>query len=237
MLWCAVCRMMYVYAILSSLALSSQPVCAWVGWHRCLTVYTYAHIVQTIAPHLLSLLLLLYILYNIYTLQLYTYQIWYLFTLYCVMWRGYVIHQLLYILHYAILCIYMLIPLWYMTMYITSHTILIYYNNYYYDNSNSYLFLFFIFIIVLLCMCVRVCVVLCYLSCVCMCALLCVLAYVHTCVSVCVYPASPSWTVLWWRGWCVDIGGIFREKIFTKFGKWVYHVKTDRKSIFDLGKR
>ena len=67
MLWCAMCRMVYVYATLSSLALSSQPVCAWVGWHRCLTVCTYAHIVQTIAPHLLSLLLLLYILYNIYT--------------------------------------------------------------------------------------------------------------------------------------------------------------------------
>lgn len=68
MLWCAMCRMVYVYATLSSLALSSQPVCAWVGWHRCLTVCTYAHIVQTIASHLLSLLLLLlYILYNIYT--------------------------------------------------------------------------------------------------------------------------------------------------------------------------
>ena len=62
------CRMVYVYATLSSLALSSQPVCAWIGWHRCLTVCTYAHIVQTIASHLLSLLLLLlYILYNIYT--------------------------------------------------------------------------------------------------------------------------------------------------------------------------
>ena len=36
--WC-------VYTTLSSLALSSQPVCAWVGWHRCLTVCTYAHIV------------------------------------------------------------------------------------------------------------------------------------------------------------------------------------------------
>ena len=101
--WC-------VYTTLSSLALSSQPVCAWVGWHRCLTVCTYVHTVQTIAPHLLSLLLLLYILYNIYILQIYTYQIWYLFTLYCVTWRGYVIHQLLYILHYAILCVYMLYP-------------------------------------------------------------------------------------------------------------------------------
>ena len=40
----------------------------WVSWHRYLTVCTYAHIVQTIASHLLSLLLLLllYILYNIY---------------------------------------------------------------------------------------------------------------------------------------------------------------------------
>ena len=57
-----------VYTMLSSLALSSQTVCAWIGWHRCLTVCTYAHIVQTIASHLLSLLLLLlYILYNIYT--------------------------------------------------------------------------------------------------------------------------------------------------------------------------
>ena len=43
-LWCAMCRMMYVYATLSSLALSSQPVCAWVGWHRCLTVYIHTHI-------------------------------------------------------------------------------------------------------------------------------------------------------------------------------------------------
>ena len=88
------------------------------------------------------------------------------------------------------------IPLWYMTMYITSHTILIYYNNYYYDNYNSYLF--FIFIIVLLYVCMRVyCAVLSLLCvCACMCALLCVLAYAHTCVSVCVYPASPSPTVL-----------------------------------------
>ena len=67
MLWCVMCRMMCVRDV-SSLALSSQPVCAWVGWHRCLTVCTYAHIVQTITSHLLSLLLLLlYILYNIYT--------------------------------------------------------------------------------------------------------------------------------------------------------------------------
>ena len=55
------------YAVLSC---SVQPACLCVvGWHRCLTVCTYAHIVQTIVSHLLSLLLLLllYILYNIYT--------------------------------------------------------------------------------------------------------------------------------------------------------------------------
>ena len=110
------------------------------------------------------------------------------------------------------------IPLWYMTMYITSYTILIYYNNYYYDNCNSYLFLF---LLLCWCMCVRVCVVLCCLSlvCLCVCALLRVLAYVHTCVSVCVYPASPSQTVLWWRGWCVDIGGYISGKNFYKIWK------------------
>ena len=65
-----------------------------------------------------------------------------MFTLYCVMWRGYVIHQLLFILHYAILCVYMLYPhcdIWLCT--ITSHTTLIYYTINYYDNSNCFLFL------------------------------------------------------------------------------------------------
>lgn len=102
---------------------------------------------------------------------------------------------------------------------ITSYTILIYYNNYYYDNCNSYLFYFLFlllcFVYVYACMC---CAVL-SLSLVCMCALLCVLAYAHTCVSVCVYPASPSQTVLWWRGWCVDIGGYISGKNFYKIWK------------------
>ena len=98
------------------------------------------------------------------------------------------------------------VPLWYMTMYITSHTILIYYNNYYYDNSNSYLFLF---LLLLLCCCVCVCVYVlcCVVSLVCMCALLRVLAYTHTCVSVCVYPrlTLPDRAVVkrlmcWYRG-------------------------------------
>ena len=92
------------YTVLSCFV---QPACLCVvGWHRCLTVYTYSHIMQTIAPHLLHYCYY-YTYYTIYILQLYTYQIRYLFTLYCVMWRGYVIHQLLYILHYAILCVYM----------------------------------------------------------------------------------------------------------------------------------
>ena len=105
------------------------------------------------------------------------------------------------------ICICMLYPLWYLTMYITSHTILIYYNNYYYDNYNSYLF--FIFIIVLLYVCAYACVYCAVLSLLCMCvyALLCVLAYAHTCVSVCVLPritlldcAAVKRLMRWYRG-------------------------------------
>ena len=174
-----------------------------------------------------------------YILQLYTYQIWYLFTLYCVMWRGYVIHQLLYILHYAILCIYMLIPLWYMTMYITSHTILIYYNNYYYDNYNSYLFFIFIIVLLYVCACMRVyCAVLSLsLSYVYVCSLVCPRICSYMCICVCLPRLTLLDCAVVKRLMCWYRGGIFREKIFTKFGKWVYHVKTDRKSIFDLGKR
>ena len=182
------CRMVYVYATLSSLALSSQPVCAWIGWHRCLTVCTYAHIMQTIAPHLLSLLLLLlYILYNIYTTTIHIPNMIFIYIILCHVKRLCYTPTLVYITLCYTMCIYALshYDIWLWT--IISHTILIYYNNYYYDNYNSYLF--FIFIIVLLYVCVRVCVciVLCYLSCVCMYALLCVLAYTHTCVSVCVF--------------------------------------------------
>ena len=79
----------------------------------------------------------------------------------------------------------------YMTMYITSHTILIYYNNYYYDNCNSYLFLF-----LLLCCCMCVCVyVLCCvvsLSCVCICVLSYVSSHMLIHVYLCVFtPAHP----------------------------------------------
>ena len=124
------------------------------------------------------------------------------------MWRGYVIHQLLYILHYAILCVYIYtIPLWYMTMYITSHTILIYYNNYYYDNYNSYLFFIFIIVLLYVCACMRVyCAVLCYLSCVYVCSLVCPRICSYMCICVCL----PRLTLLdcavvkrlmcWYRG-------------------------------------
>ena len=94
--------------------------------------------------------------------------------------------------------IYMPYPLWYMTMdYNLIHYINILYY-YYYNNYNSYLFFIFIIVLLYVYACMRV--LCCVVSLVCMCALLCVLAHAHTCVSVCVYPASPSWTVLWWRG-------------------------------------
>ena len=124
------------------------------------------------------------------------------------MWRGYVIHQLLYILHYAILYVYIChthYDIW--PWIITSYTILIYYNNYYYDNSNYYLFLFFI-IVLLLYVCVRICVVLCCLSllCVYVCPLVCPRICSYMCICVCL----PRLTLLdcavakrlmcWYRG-------------------------------------
>ena len=110
MLWCAMCRMMYVYTTLSSLALSSQPVCAWVGWHRCLTACTYAHIVQTIAPHLLSLLLLLYILYNIYTTTIDIPNMIFVYIILCHVKRLCYTPTLVYITLCYTMCIYMPYP-------------------------------------------------------------------------------------------------------------------------------
>ena len=118
MLWCAMCRMVYVYATLSSLALSSQPVCAWIGWHRCLTVCTYAHIVQTIASHLLSLLLLLlYILYNIYTTTIHIPNMIFVYIILCHVKRLCYTPTLVYITLCYTMYIYALSSLWYMTMY------------------------------------------------------------------------------------------------------------------------
>ena len=126
------CVAWYVYTTLSSLALFSQPVCAWVGWHRCLTVCTHTHTYSinysTALIIITIIIIIIHIIQYTYILQLYGYQIWYLFTLYCVMWRGYVIHQLLYILHYAILYVYVCpIPLWY--IYMTMYYNLTYYIN------------------------------------------------------------------------------------------------------------
>ena len=200
MLWCAMCRMVYVYATLSSLALSSQPVCVWVGWHRCLTVCTYAHIVQTIVSHLSSLsLLLLYILYNIYTTTIHNtkYDICLHYTVSCEEAMLYTNSCIYYTMpYYMYICdthcdIWLWIIILYTTLIYYTITIII-----------TIILIYFLFLLLCCCMCVRVCVcvVLCCLSCVCMCALLCILAYAHTCVSVCVYPGSPSQTVLWWRG-------------------------------------
>ena len=94
---------------LSSLALSSQPVCAWVGWHRCLTVCTYAHIVQTIASHLLSLLLLLlYILYNIYTTTIHIPNMIFVYIIRCHVKRLCYIPALVYMTLWYTTCIYTL---------------------------------------------------------------------------------------------------------------------------------
>ena len=186
MLWCAMCRMVYVYATLSSLALSSQPVCAWIGWHRCLTVCTYAHIVQTIVSHLLSLLLLLlYILYNIYTTTIHIPNIIFVYIILCHVKRLCYIPTLVYTPLYYTTCMGMLYPLWYMTMdYNLIHYINILYY-YYYNNHNSYLFLFFIFIIVLLYvrMCMRVCCAV--LSLVSVCSLVCPRICSYMCICVC----------------------------------------------------
>lgn len=121
---------------------------------------------------------------------------------------------------------------------ITSYTILIYYNNYYYDNCNSYLF-YFLFFIIMFCICVCVYVLCCIVSL--LCVYVCSLVYPRICSYMCICVCLPRITLpdraVVKRLMCWYRGGIFREKIFTKFGKWVYHVKTDRKSIFDLRKR
>ena len=142
-------------------------------------------------------------------------------------------------LYYVYIC--SIPPLWYMTMYynLTYYINILYY--YYYNNHNSYLFLFFIFIIMLLYVCVCVCVyVLCCvvsLLCVYVCSLVCPRICSYMCICVCLPRITLPDRAVAKRLMCWYRGGIFREKIFTKFGKWVYQVKTDRKSIFDLGKR
>ena len=117
------------------------------------------------------------------------------------------IPTLVYITLCYTMCIYS-ISLWYMTIYITSHTILIYYNNYYYDNYNSYLFFIFIIVLLYVCACMRVyCAVLSLsLLCVYVCSLVCPRICSYMCI--CVY--LPRLTLLdcavvkrlmcWYRG-------------------------------------
>ena len=192
MLWCAMCRMVYVCATLSSLALSSQPVCAWIGWHRCLTVCTYAHIVQTIVSHLLSLLLLLlYILYNIYTTTIHIPSMIFVYIILYHVKRLCYIPALVYITLCYTMCICMLYQLWYITMdYNLIHYINILYY-YYYNNHNSYLF-YFLFL--LLCCCVWVCVYVlcCVVSLECVCVLSCVSSHMLIHVYLCMFtPPHP----------------------------------------------
>ena len=101
------------------------------------------------------------------------------------MWRGYVIHQLLYILQLYYMYMYAIPTMIYMTMdYNLIHYINILYY-YYYNNHNSYLFLFFIFIIVLLCVCACMgCAVL-SLLCVYVCSLVCPRICSYMCICVC----------------------------------------------------
>ena len=98
------------YTVLSC---SVQPVCLFerVGWHRCLTVYTYAHIVQTIASHLSSLsllLLLLYILYNIYTTTIHIPNMIFVYIILCHVKRLCYTPTLVYITLCYTMCIYAL---------------------------------------------------------------------------------------------------------------------------------
>ena len=152
------------------------------------------------------------------------------------MWRGYVIDQLLYILHYAILCVYVCYThcdIWLCT--IISHTTLIYYTITIIITIILIYFIFYFYYCVVVCVCMRVCVVLCCLSLVCVCMLSCVSSHMLIHVYLCVFtpPHPPGLCCGEEANMLAYRGGIFREKIFTKFRKWVYQVKTDRKSILD----
>ena len=185
MLWCAMCRMVYVYATLSSLALSSQPVCAWVGWHRCLTVYTYAHIVQTIASHLSSLSLLLYILYNIYTTTIHIPNMIFVYIILCHVKRLCYTPTLVYTtaILYVYVC-YTHCDIWLCT--IISHTTLIYYTI---TIIITIILIYFYFLFLLLCCCMCVYACMCCavlsLSCVYVCSLVCPRICSYMCVCVC----------------------------------------------------
>ena len=98
-------------------------------------------------------------------------------------------------------------------------------------------FYFYYYVVVV---CVRVCVVLCCLSLVCV--YVCSLECPRICSYMYIYMCLPRPTLLdravvkrlmcWYRG-----GGMFREKIFTKFGNRVYHVHSQPKSYLVLESR
>ena len=122
------------------------------------------------------------------------------------------------------------------------------YNLIYYINILYYtitiiitiILIYFLFLLLCCCKRVHVCVCCAVLSllCMCVCSLVCPRIYSYMCICVCLPRLTLLGCAVVKRLICWHIGGgIFREKIFTKFGKWVYQVKTDRKSIFDLGKR
>lgn len=136
------------------------------------------------------------------------------------------------------ICICMLYPLWYIWLWIiTSYTTLIYYTITIIITIILIYFYFYYCVVV----CVRVCVCCAVLSllyvCVYVCSLVCPRVYSYMCICVCLPRLTLLDCAVVKRLMCWYRGGIFREKIFTKFGKWVYQVKTDRKSILDLEKR
>ena len=130
------------------------------------------------------------------------------------------------------------IPLWYMTIYITSHIILIYYNNYYYDNYNSYLFFIFIIVLLYVCACMRVYCAVLSLLCAYVCSLMCPRICSYMCICVCLPRITlPDRAVVkrlmyWYRGgyisgknfykiWKMGIPGKNRPQEHFWFGKTV----------------
>ena len=95
------------YTVLSC---SVQPACLCVGSLAevpyCMYIHT--HIVQTIAPHLLSLSLLLYILYNIYTTTIHIPNTIFVYIILCHMKRLCYTPTLVYITLCYTMCIYAL---------------------------------------------------------------------------------------------------------------------------------
>ena len=120
---------------------------------------------------------------------------------------------------------------------ITSYTILIYYNNYYYDNCNSYLFLFFIFIF-MFCICVCVYVLCCVVSLVCVCVLSCVSSHmlIHVYLCVCLLRLTLPDRAVVKRLMCWYRGGYISGKNFYKIWKMGIPRKNRPQEHFWFGK-